>query len=1267
MPSFAAAAFVLMLLAACGGGPGAQQPGVQLHSAVASGVTFLAPVGASGQQLGEFDPAVSVAVAAFRIMNGEVSSSPVGVEASVFGGGVTVHEDAQLRAYQVLWNASAAGVGAGQPVRLEVRLPTAPAGEPACTDGVDLLDGCLAFVDVVVEGGNARVGQVGGQPRAVALENGALPVRFHVEEHAVAVRRVTLGAEPVTVEFAAGAVAEFPALPGGQTATVDVALLPDNPVDELALIEWASDSLVIRFRSEVQWPEGQPVRIRLPVDDGELGPQFSWGGLRETVIGTVTSTATVVGDVAKEAAGIAKDVAVFGYEALSGVGEVVLDVSMVGIETSGEVLGGVIHTLTYTRPKNLKSWRDSFKPPVEGIFAVRPQYIPSINDASVKGCTQDLINAGLAFHHLPNASTPLSKSSDTAVVMVHGWQTLTSFYRGGDTQGTAAHCRIWLDVMAAYAHGGGDWSALRDGTDLFTFRYDSDHRIRASGAKLSTALQQLRDRGYSNVILLGHSMGGLVSVQARELLGNSDLVAGIVTLATPFMGGPLICAETIIRTVAGVADEYCTRILVPPSPDEEMRAVLLEYLDLGDGSVLDGTYDLMTYYTPIVPGLMANPYLQRLWSNSGNFDGITAHYGDSSRLGWAPGVPYVAIMGLMEAMVGASDGVVPRFSAVASSVATDNRSQAVSNSQLGSSALIAHARDHSQMVGGCTACADGRKGVAGAYDPYFDDVASSLKGVLDSVAPTAGADLIISGLTVTPATLSAGSNTIVNFSVTNLGDSTAGASTTSIRVNTSNSDVTTSDQLLLELSTPAIAGGEAVAYSESVTLPASVAGGAYFVWVIADVSNVANQVNYDNDRANYRITVGEATSQPACTVPDQEIDIPDVNLRSAIALELGTGNGPILCRDIQGLTWLEAPGQDIQDINGLQHATNLTQLYLAVNEIADFSPLASLTNLTDLSLWGHQYSDLTALANLTNLDYLDLWVIGIRDISVLSGLTNLTSLSLGSDDYLDISVLENLTNLTYISLGGEGISDISVLTGLTSLTWLHLGDGIGDISALSSLTHLTKLSLWLSDLDDISMLAFLTNLTELNIGTGAIRDFSVLADLTTLVSLTLWRVGISDISVLANLTNLAGLFLFHDHIGDISALANLTNITTLYLVEGDISDVSVLANLSNLSLLDVSGNRISDISLLANLIYLRNLYLTNNCLDVSIGSPSHTIINLLVGRGAYVEYDRQRDCSLNPGVLGVAFDSRTQGSLGRGRRLFFPPSHARDQSPDRHW
>ena len=201
-----------------------------------------------------------------------------------------------------------------------------------------------------------------------------------------------------------------------------------------------------------------------------------------------------------------------------------------------------------------------------------------------------------------------------------------------------------------------------------------------------------------------------------------------------------------------------------------------------------------------------------------------------------------------------------------------------------------------------------------------------------------------------------------------------------------------------------------------------------------------------------------------------EIDIPDSNLRAAIAIALGRQPSDRIRRgDVANLTRLEARNANISDLTGLEGATNLRKLDLSPeyveaenrsinsNSVSDISPLTGLTKLWFLNLRNNSVSDISAVAGLTNLTSLDLRTNSISDISAVAGLTNLTSLDLENNSVSDISAVAGLTNLTKLYLYNNSVSDISAVAGLTNLTKLYLwNNSVSDISAVAGLTNLTS-------------------------------------------------------------------------------------------------------------------------------------------------------------------------------------------------------------------
>ena len=310
--------------------------------------------------------------------------------------------------------------------------------------------------------------------------------------------------------------------------------------------------------------------------------------------------------------------------------------------------------------------------------------------------------------------------------------------------------------------------------------------------------------------------------------------------------------------------------------------------------------------------------------------------------------------------------------------------------------------------------------------------------------------------------------------------------------------------------------------------------------------NITHTTTDENGRVESTLTLGPNlgmnTVQVSATgiehpvtfnaTAETPVNIPDPNLRAKIETTLGKAPGTtITTSDMTKLTLLDARNANINDLTGLEGATNLTELLLGAevvandwqnsNAVSDLSPLAGLTNLTQLTLRGNNISDISALGGLTNLTWLNLEDNAITDLSSLTGLTNLETLE----------------------LFGNNISDISPLSGLTNLTWLQLfGNSITDLSPLAGLTKLTRLALARNNLSDISTLAGLTNLATLGLAHNNISDLSPLAGLTNLARLGLRDNTISDISALADLTNLARADLRHNDISDISPLVANTGL-----------------------------------------------------------------------------------------------------------------------------
>ena len=221
---------------------------------------------------------------------------------------------------------------------------------------------------------------------------------------------------------------------------------------------------------------------------------------------------------------------------------------------------------------------------------------------------------------------------------------------------------------------------------------------------------------------------------------------------------------------------------------------------------------------------------------------------------------------------------------------------------------------------------------------------------------------------------------------------------------------------------------------------------------------------------DYPQQVGEppVVTQPD-VIPGTQVHIPDPNLRTLIAEELGKSpNAPITVEEMKRLKTLRVGGhgqeqssRGIRDLTGLQFATNLTELVVWHNQISDLSPLAGLIKLR--VLYAHDNA--------------------LSDISPVRGLTNLTQLVFDRSQVSDISPVRGLTNLTHLEFDESPVSDISPVRGLTNLTSLELHHTlVADLSPVAGLTKLMRLYCWDANISDLSPLAGLINLEYVNFG-----------------------------------------------------------------------------------------------------------------------------------------------------------------------------------------
>ena len=136
----------------------------------------------------------------------------------------------------------------------------------------------------------------------------------------------------------------------------------------------------------------------------------------------------------------------------------------------------------------------------------------------------------------------------------------------------------------------------------------------------------------------------------------------------------------------------------------------------------------------------------------------------------------------------------------------------------------------------------------------------------------------------------------------------------------------------------------------------------------------------------------EAADALRAALPNCSITIPD----GVYSVNLGNGSYET------DAAYVDASGQEVASLQGVQHFTSLQVLVLNRNPGIDISGASELlTSVQSLSLADCGLTDVSALSGLTQLLTLDLMLNDIADISPLRYLTGLTELHLSMNERLE--------------------------------------------------------------------------------------------------------------------------------------------------------------------------------------------------------------------------------------------------------------------------
>jgi Leucine-rich repeat (LRR) protein len=373
--------------------------------------------------------------------------------------------------------------------------------------------------------------------------------------------------------------------------------------------------------------------------------------------------------------------------------------------------------------------------------------------------------------------------------------------------------------------------------------------------------------------------------------------------------------------------------------------------------------------------------------------------------------------------------------------------------------------------------------------------------------------------------------------------------------------------------------------------------------------------------------IGTATSrirgEIGCADPEAVVDVPSVELRQTLRQNLGVpAEADLTCADMERLTSLGISGGNIETLEGLQFATNLTFFSCHFCLLTEVPQLSRLRRLTSLSLTQNGIVDLTPLTELTALTSLDLYWNRIADVSPLAGLTGLTFLNLWRNELTSVSALAGLTQLRELNLRENQIASVSALAGLVEMRTLTLSfNQLTTLGGLQAMTALEHLAVDYNEIDDIGALSDLDALVFLDAEINYIEDIQPLDGTFALRTLNLYGNLIADLGTV----DWAGM-----------------PIERLDLGYNALTSIGPLQDLFAVSELDVSYNRISDATPVGGMVELVQLGMRNNLLS----DIQPLVDNTGLGAGDVVNI--QENC------LGTG-DADIQTLLGRGVSVYYEP------------
>lgn len=244
------------------------------------------------------------------------------------------------------------------------------------------------------------------------------------------------------------------------------------------------------------------------------------------------------------------------------------------------------------------------------------------------------------------------------------------------------------------------------------------------------------------------------------------------------------------------------------------------------------------------------------------------------------------------------------------------------------------------------------------------------------------------------------------------------------------------------------------------------------------------------------------------------VNFTDKKFEEEVRTIINKPDGEIFKCDVCNLKSLSIPVKNIEDIQGIQYFTGLTQVNLSGNKIKDITFLKQLGSLNSLLLKGNPIDDYSPTAEyydrLTEKDFqidLNFSDPGLYEAVkacfpegkvnfTISDLKSIEKLDAHGRSITDLKGIQNLINLRELDLSYNKLNDLNPLKKLPGLQKLNLSyNGIEETESLGGLTNLRKLYLNNNKIKAADCLKNLTGLTALFLAQNDITEYKPLCEI----------------------------------------------------------------------------------------------------------------------------------------------------------------------------